>query len=73
MQTLHHFLMIFLDHIFERKITVEDVKYALSTHFQNTPYDPYITRGDLSNKGALRPVGINRNDFLSVLQVRQGQ
>lgn len=57
----------------ERKITVEDVKYALSTHFQNTPYDPYITRGDLSNKGALRPVGINRNDFLSVLQVRQGQ
>ena len=25
----------------EKKITVEDVKYVLSGHYQGTPYDPY--------------------------------
>ena len=25
----------------ERKVTVEDVKYVLSSHYQGTPYDPY--------------------------------
>ena len=25
----------------EKKITVEDVKYVLSSHYQGTPYDPY--------------------------------
>lgn len=30
----------------ERKITVEDVKYVLSAHFQGTSYDPYGTYGD---------------------------
>ena len=29
----------------ERKVTVEDVKYVLSAHFQGTPYDPYATYG----------------------------
>ena len=24
----------------EKKITVEDVKYVLSSHYQGTPYDP---------------------------------
>lgn len=54
----------------ERKITVEDVKYVLSSHYQGTPYDPYGTYGDKSMQGAYRCVGINRNDFLSVIQLR---
>ena len=54
----------------EKKITVEDVKYVLSLHFQGTDFDPYKTYGDLSKKGMYRPIGINRNDFLSVIQLR---
>ena len=48
----------------EKKITVEDVKYALSSHFQGTPYDPYAKSGDGLQKGKYRAIGINRNDFL---------
>ncbi|MCC6094299.1 MAG: C69 family dipeptidase, partial [Eubacterium sp.] len=43
----------------ERKITPEDVKYLLSSHFQGTPYDPYATYGDSSRRGAYRSIGIN--------------
>ena len=57
----------------EKKITVEDVKYVLSAHFQGTPYDPYAAYGDKSMKGAFRSIGINRNDFLSVIQMRPDQ
>ena len=53
----------------ERKITVEDVKYALSGYFQGTPYNPY-GRGDSPLRGTLRPIGINRNNFLTVVQLR---
>ncbi len=54
----------------EAKITPEDVKYALSGHFQGTPYDPYGRHGDSSLRGSLRPIGVNRNNFLSVVQIR---
>ena len=54
----------------ERKITVEDVKYVLSSHYQGTPYDPYAAYGDRSLRGAYRSIGINRNDFLAVIQMR---
>lgn len=54
----------------EKKITVEDVKYVLSAHFQGTPYDPYLPYGDKSMAGAYRSIGINRNDFLSIIQMR---
>lgn len=54
----------------EKKITVEDVKYVLSSHFQGTPYDPYGAYGDKSMQGAYRSIGINRNDFVSVIQMR---
>ncbi len=54
----------------EKKITVEDVKYVLSTHYQGTPYDPYGSYGDTSLRGTYRPVGINRNDFVAVIQMR---
>ncbi len=54
----------------ERKITVEDIKYVLSHHFQGTPYDPYLKYGDDSLKGKFRPIGVNRNNFLGLVQIR---
>lgn len=54
----------------ERLLTVEDVKYVLSSHFQGTPYDPYGRYGDGSLRGKYRPIGINRNNFLSLTQIR---
>lgn len=54
----------------EKKITPEDVKYVLSSHFQGTPYDPYKSYGDKSLAGAYRSIGINRNDFLGFIQIR---
>ena len=54
----------------EKKVTVEDVKYVLSSHYQGTPYDPYGAYGDKALRGTYRSVGINRNDFLAVIQMR---
>ncbi len=54
----------------ERKITPEDVKYILSSHFQGTPYDPYQTCGDPSMRGAFRAIGVNRTDFMGMVQIR---
>lgn len=54
----------------EKKITPEDVKYVLSAHYQGTPYDPYASYGDASMRGAYRSIGINRNDFMSLIQMR---
>ena len=54
----------------ERKVTVEDVKYVLSAHFQGTPYDPYGKYGEAAERGKYRPIGINRNNFLALTQLR---
>lgn len=54
----------------EKKITVEDVKYVLSSHYQGTAYDPYASYGDRSMHGAYRSIGINRNDFCALIQMR---
>ncbi len=54
----------------ERKLTMEDVKYALSLHYQGTPYDPYGRLGDESTRGKYRPIGINRNGQLAAIQLR---
>lgn len=53
----------------EHKISIEDVKWLLSSHFQNTPYDPYGT-GTPEQKTAFRPIGINRNQETHILQIR---
>ena len=54
----------------ERKVTVEDVKYVLSTHFQGTPFDPYAKHGDPARRGSYRPIGVNRNNVLVLTQLR---
>ncbi len=54
----------------EHRITVEDVKYVLSSHFQGTPYDPYANHGPENMRNAFRSIGVNRNNFLSLVQIR---
>lgn len=53
----------------KHKISIEDVKFVLSSHYQNTPYDPYGT-GSEAQKKQYRPIGINRNQELHILQLR---
>lgn len=52
----------------ERKITIEDMKYILSSYYQSTPYDPYLKEG--SKKGIYRPIGISRTGVTTILQIR---
>lgn len=52
----------------ERKITVEDVKYILSSYYQGTPYNPYSKIGD--KQGIYRPIGISRTGVMAILQIR---
>ena len=54
----------------ERKITIEDVKYILSSYYQGTKYDPYAKYGEKEMKGAYRPIGISRTSFMSCAQIR---
>ena len=53
----------------EKKVSVEDVKYLLSSHYQGTPYDPYI-RADNPKKGRYRTIGINRTGDMEICQIR---
>ena len=53
----------------EKKITVEDVKYVLSSYYQGTPYNPY-SKADNPKKGIYRPIGIARTGVMAVLQIR---
>jgi dipeptidase len=54
----------------ERKVTPEEIKYLLSSHYQGTPYDPYGSYGDPSLRGKYRSIGISRTDFMSLIQIR---
>ena len=53
----------------ERKLSVEDMKYILGTHYQGTKYDPY-RKGDNPEKGMYRPIGKNNTGVMAVLQIR---
>ena len=39
-----------------RKITIEDVKYVLSSHYQDSAYDPYGLEGDSHSVGPSVPL-----------------
>ena len=52
----------------EKKITINDVKYVLSHHYQGSKYDIY-GNDDKHNK-LFRPIGINRNNVLVLTQIR---
>ena len=55
----------------DRKVTAEDMKYLLSSHYQGTPYDPYINR-DTGTRGMYRSIGINRTGVTGICQIRNG-
>ena len=55
----------------DRKVAPEDVKYLLSSHYQGTPYDPYISR-NTGMRGMYRSIGINRTGVTSICQIRPG-
>ena len=54
----------------ERKVTIEDVKFVLSSHFDGTPFDPYDEIGTPEQRRRYRTIGINRQSQLAVLQLR---
>lgn len=54
----------------EKKITMEDIKYVLSSYYQGTDYNPYARHGDASKRGMYRPIGVNRNNFMAATQLR---
>lgn len=54
----------------EHLLTIEDFKYALSSRYQHTDYDPYGKEGSEQTKKAFRPIGFQRNQELSILQIR---
>ncbi len=53
----------------EKKITVEDIKYILSSYYQGTRYDPY-RKGNDPLKGLYRPIGVAKTDCMAILQIR---
>ncbi len=53
----------------DRKVTVEDVKYLLSAHYQGTPYNPYSSQ-DTGKRGMYRSIGINRTGVTALCQIR---
>lgn len=56
----------------EKKITPEEIKYLLSSHYQGTPYDPYARSADPNQKGIFWPIGVNRTDLMALLQLPAG-
>ncbi len=54
----------------EFKITVEDMKYILSHHYQGTPYDCYGKWGEADRRGMYRPIGISRQNVTAFTQIR---
>lgn len=53
----------------EKKITIEDVKYILSSYYQGTEYNPY-SKSSSSKKGIYRPIGISRTGVMAICQIR---
>lgn len=54
----------------DRLVTIEDVKYVQSSHYQGTEYDPYNRHNPDSTRGIYRPIGISRTDFCHISQIR---
>ena len=53
----------------DRKVTAEDILYMLSSHYQGTPYNPYMNR-DSGERGKYRSIGINRTGVTTICQIR---
>ncbi len=53
----------------KHKLAIEDVKQAMSSHFQQTDYDPY-GHGPVNERQKYRPIALNRNLEIHMLQIR---
>lgn len=53
----------------DHKVTVEDVKYILSSYYQGTPYNPYSAQNQ-GSKRKYRTIGINRTGVTAICQIR---
>ena len=56
----------------EHKITIEDIKYVLSSYYQGTKYNPYLKYGDLSERNKYLTIGINTNYEITISHIRPG-
>lgn len=54
----------------EDKVSLEDVDFLLSSHFEGTPYDPYGTTGTSESRHRYRPIGVNRTGHMVAIQIR---
>ena len=54
----------------ERKITIEDIKYVLSSYYQGTKYNPYGKYGDLSERKKYRTIGYDDNCEVTLTHIR---
>lgn len=52
----------------EKKVTIEDVRYVLGSHYEGTIYDPYDKRSPYSGK--YRAIGIPNTDVCGIIQIR---
>lgn len=53
----------------ERLISKDDIAYILSSHFQNTPYDP-LGNGPKELKNKFRPISLAKTQESHILQIR---
>ncbi|KXB36163.1 putative dipeptidase B [Aerococcus christensenii] len=54
----------------KRKLSVEDIKWALSSHYEGTVYDIYGKMGTEEEKHRYRAIGLNRNMEVHCLEIR---
>lgn len=53
-------------------ISINDLSLILSSHYQGTEFDPYGKVGTKETRHRYRPMGINRNQEMHILQLRPG-
>ena len=54
----------------QHKFTVEDLEKYLSSHYDNTPYDPMGHMGTPQQKLLYRPISLNRTQNSHIMQIR---
>ena len=53
----------------EHKVTLQEIKYILSSYYQGTRYNPY---GNGEGRGKYRSIGVPNTDVCSIQQIRNG-
>lgn len=52
----------------EKKVTVEDIHYIFSSHYQGTPYNPYDKHSEVAGK--YRPIGVPNTNISGIQVIR---